>query len=136
MLAIAQRRKPMPRITINDYEKWGELVKGWVKGSRRRPNNVQELKDQVEPLNIAQVPNNITQLLFMPQPDNENVLVIYLPTKKAIEDVETKIASGLLGDKYPFPRFYENTFGRPLTPDEFQKLNTERVGEYTIQECQ
>jgi hypothetical protein len=106
------------------------------KGQPPPPNNVQELKDQVEPLNIAQVPNNITQLLFMPQPDNENVLVIYLPTKKVIEDVETKIASGLLGDKYPFPRFYENTFGRPLTPDEFQKLNTERVGEYTIQECQ
>jgi hypothetical protein len=132
----------MPRITINDFEKWGELVKEWAKDPSNRPNTLQQLKDQVEgSANIAQVPSNITSLLFMPQPDDETVLVIWLPTKKAIEDVDRRIAAHEFdATGYPLPPFYREIFGddavRRLTPDKFETFNAERVGEYTIQECQ
>jgi hypothetical protein len=131
----------MPRITINKYLEWGELVKGWAKDPSSRPNTVQQLKDQVEgQKNIAQVPNNITSLMFIPQPDDETTLVIYLPTKKAIEDMERRIAAHEFdATQYPLPPFYWDTFGpeavRRLTPDKFETFNTERVGEYTIAQC-
>jgi hypothetical protein len=132
----------MPRITVHDWEKWGQLIKTWVKNPNTRPLGLQELKAQVEgPANIATVPDNITDLLFMPLPDAENVLVIWLPTKKVVEDTENRIRAGEFDpDKYPLPSFYKETFGedcvKRLTSEKFEKFNAERVGEYTIQECQ
>ena len=133
----------MPRLEFSDpddFEKWGNLVKTWATGQDRLglgaplqpPKTPQELNDQMARAGIsARVPDQIKFVQFI-VPDDTH-LVIMLPPGKDIEDAERL----LQGRPYPLPAFYKKAFGKEVDPGlDWKTFNAERLGEYTINNCQ
>jgi hypothetical protein len=135
----------MARLQITDFEKWGKLVKAWATGAQTPPADVSGLKAQMAQAGAGTVPDEITSVRFMRPPGTPGTVVIWLPPSQAIQDMDANIARGAFA-QYPLPPFYAGLFKdeesfrdalkNALTPDKFAKFNAERVGDYTINECQ
>jgi hypothetical protein len=127
----------------DDWKKWGDLVRSWVFDHSIRPNSIAELKDKIHNAGInATVPSQYTSLQFVDYHDG--ILNISLPTQKMVSDDETKlhaIAAKPQGQRhYPLPNFYAIAFGLAsevdLSDSVMLDFGRQRLGEYTIEECQ
>ena len=136
------------KLDIRDAVAWGKLVKTWATRSDRYlgdanafpfPDTVEALRDQMQRAGAGTVPPNITSVQKVVSDDKNLVLV--LPSKKSIEDIESGLRSGMA---YPLPRFYWSTpAGAELWPPiagagpvvNRLKFNHQRVGEYTVLFC-
>jgi hypothetical protein len=132
----------MAQIQIKDFEKWGNLLKTWATGQNKLgdgnsyhlPKTPNELKEQLTRAHIdGQLSDDVRFIQFI-TPDSKT-LVIVLPTREAIMQVETALDSGR---PYPLPDFYKDAFGgASVAPSlNWKKFHAQRIGEYTINTCQ
>jgi len=123
-----------PRVVVTDYQKWGALVKKWVRDPNARPKDLADLRLQCSDAQIGiTIPSYLEDLKFEQPP--LNLLLIKLPPAELIEDSENVLKSG---SSYDLPLFYEKRFGNPPDlPTIKDKLDfhDERVGDYTISLC-
>src|SRR5947207_15632877 len=105
----------LQRITIADYQAWGNLVKTWATGvdhinngsSYPRPQSLAELVAQCAACNVGlTVPARIPSLTLVQ--GDENTLVVKLPAKAMVLDSETELAKP--GTTYSLPSFYQRVF--------------------------
>jgi hypothetical protein len=133
------------KLDITDHVAWGKLVKTWATGSDAYlgdasafpfPETVEALRDQ---MSAGTVPPNIKSVQKL-APDDKK-LILALPSKKSIEDVEDGLRSGM---SYPLPQFYWNVptqqvLWPPIAASapivNRLRFNHQRVGEYTVLFC-
>jgi hypothetical protein len=66
----------------------------------------------------------------------KDTLYLRLPAKELVEGIESDLKAP--GAKYPIPQYYDDAYGMSLNvpnPDERVKLQTCRIGEYSISFC-
>ena len=130
------------RVTITNFERWGNLVKTWATGrnyladgnSYPVPETVDQLLTQLALAQVgATVPTRFKSVHFLSA--DQETLVIRLPPKEMIEDSEAQFEAGAV---YALPPFYKRVFNNtdPNIPDaEKLKFHAERIGDYTIRTC-
>ncbi len=133
---------PAPqRVTVDDWVKWGNLLKGWATGkdypgvdAQVVPRTLDELKQQCADIGLGiTIPPKIKALSVVSY--SEEVLVLRVPPKTMIEDSEAYLAQP--GTKYVVPNFYETYFGVPLNVPENKKMDFHagRIGDYSVSNC-
>jgi hypothetical protein len=138
--ALAREKSmQMQRLRIDDYENWGKLVKTWATGNNTYlqdgnsypiPQDLGQLRDQMAMAGAGMVPITDTEPTIQFVTMDENTLLIQLPPKQIIEDIESQLQKGV---PYPLPAFYQSTVGGQIRDS--LKFNHERVGEYTVLFC-
>lgn len=134
------------RFMVDDYVKWGKLVKSWATGKNYvdppkaalpLPRTLAELKDQCDSIGlVVQIPASLTGVAMMQY--SPDILIVKLPPKSLVEAVEAEIGQGAA---YQIPRVYDEFYGRygaPLRlPDQATKMefHAARIGEYSINHC-
>lgn len=139
-------------VIVGNWENWGKLVKTWATGQDYvkdgnkypRPATLEELKQQAQTAKCdLQIPERITKL-DMFQRDSDT-LVVKLPPADMIKMFETQLqqlGSVAGGAEYPLPDFYDvfwSNYDEPAPKwdaDTLLRIQTERIGEYTINNCQ
>jgi hypothetical protein len=143
-----------------NHENWGRLLKSWVTGDDYfaaaypggdlppagnkypKPTTIDELvaiATRVQAFGRDALAPNITSVQFIQiETDPVDALVIRLPTKAMIRNVEAEIKT--TNDGYGLAPFY-TTFvdADPTLPagtDDQLRFHAARIGEYTIQNCQ
>jgi hypothetical protein len=143
-----------------NHENWGRLLKTWVTGDDYfaaprpngtlppagdkypRPTTVAELIEvatKAQAFNRDALAETITHVkLVQIEPDPDGTLVIRLPTKAMIRDVEHDLKKS--GNEYGLPKFYADMVeadpDKPKAVEDKLRFHTARIGEYTIQNCQ
>jgi hypothetical protein len=121
--------------TTQNWELWGKLVEGWIRGIVPLPKDVNSLVSQGKERNISNfsVPGaqdrNVVFSWY-----NEKVVSFWLPTEEMLTDGRERIKPG----PYPLPAFYDEFYEgkrRDLTAEKDTFLAACRVGEYTINIC-
>lgn len=122
------------RIEIDNYERWGALVKMWVFGELNTPATLTELLEQCTKHDVTMtIPSYVTSVKFTQAPPD--VLFIRLPPAELVRDTEEAIDAGA---KYELPVFYAARFGcEPNLPEKKHKheFHRERIGDYTVSLC-
>jgi hypothetical protein len=138
----------MPRVTIGNWENWGNLVKSWVCGENRvgrpftgvpagaappLPQSFAEFVQQCQDAGVEMVvPDTIRAVQFVQS--SQDVLLIRLPNKALMLDTEQAIKRNP-GD-YPLPQYYPKFWQWPnLTADNVMEFHADRIGDYTISQC-
>jgi hypothetical protein len=135
-------------VTINDtpanWLAWGNLVLGWINGTKTLPKKVSELNQQM----VDEGVNGLAQgkpgrgVSFVVYP-TDGAIVIPLPNPPMVQNDADYLASltnnGANSAAYPLPTFYSLCFSA-AQPAQFslqQLLDMEarRIGEYVINEC-
>lgn len=145
----------------NSYANWGLLVKTWVTGINqfddKKNYSIPATGDTLQPIGAMtkdqfrtmlgdakvhmSIPDRVTKFVFVQ--DDDSTVIVRVPTKKVVEDVQG-LLEGLLGGTppatpYPFPRFYTDNWPRVwperLNKDQLLTLHCQRLGEYTINTC-
>lgn len=124
------------KITINNYEKLGQLIRAWASGNKATPNSIEEFKAQIEEMRspgepeIIEIPNNIRELEVIQQ--EEGFLKFLVPRKELMEKTYRIIAEQGI---YPnFPDFYAKygfKFPENASPEELERFYTCRIGHYS-----
>jgi hypothetical protein len=143
---------PKMRLNITDPVKWGNLVKTWATGRNTYledgpypvPQSLAELKQQLAQSGAGTVPDEVKSVQFIVPADHPSLLLILLPAKEAIDEVEAELstmkqqaAGGSASPVYPLPAFYkDDAWGSDPKVADWEKFVTERIGEYTILQCQ
>jgi hypothetical protein len=120
----------IPRMDVDDYIGWGNLIKGWSSDPTTAPKDLQDLINQCETAGVGlTVPPYVTKLQVIVQA--EDTFVLRLPPWKKIKESEDALARGGL---YPIPRFYNERYGFTLNIPQNQKLDfhAQRIGDYII----
>jgi hypothetical protein len=141
--------KPLARVTVGNFKKWGLLVKTWATGidhvqdgtAYPMPTTLGEFREQVKRAGADMtIPERITALQMVPGDDH--TLVVRLPPGQMILDSEAKLTedgSHPGGEKYPLPEFYARLwYGKPQMAcgtKDLLDVHAERIGEYTINNC-
>jgi hypothetical protein len=126
-------------VWVNDYVRWGQLLKRWAKGEPGAPP-IPTTREEL--INVClghgvtiTIPDRITKVNI--RPAIEDTLTIMLPSKVLLEGVE----EGLRSEDYPIHRFYMVAWKEippPLlnvTYDTKMEFHAGRIGEYTISNC-
>jgi hypothetical protein len=129
------------RVKIKNFEKWGKLIKTWATGTDYLhdgnfypvPKTRTEFREQMNDSGAGDIPDEILSIQFMQM--NKETLLVVLPRREDIENVEQEIARG----PYMLPAFYVEACRTPLnvtdTLEAKMKFSAERLGEYTISCC-
>jgi hypothetical protein len=131
-------------IKVDNDVLWGKLVRSWATGVNhvvpgqpvpKAPETLDDLKEQCRKAGIGiSIPSYITGLQVVRMPKDK--LVLRLPAKEAVEEVERDLRAP--GATYPIPQYYDDAYGMSLNvpnPDERVKLQTCRIGDYSISFC-
>jgi len=144
---------PMNRMVVDDYEKWGNLVKNWAKNPGTAPRSVDALREACEAAGVTiSLPEEVTEV--EPVEYKPNKLVLKLPPATLVMRAEEELSADSAEYTY-LPDFYAETFRRELerslargegpklrtiptlsTKEERLKFQAERIGDYTISMCQ
>lgn len=122
------------RVTVNDYEAFGELVKKWVRGEVPHPTEISELKDQAADHGVGiTIPDNYKHLEVIHR--DLTTFRLVLPDPSLVKATEAAIGAG---GEYPLPPFYDALYGiRPRRMDqkEMMSLHARRIADYTLGQC-
>jgi hypothetical protein len=141
----------------DSYANWGLLVKTWVTGTNQFGDDtnysIPTTGDTLRPLGAMtkdqfrtmlrdanvdmSIPDRVTRFVFVQ--DDDVTVIVRIPTKKVVEDVQG-LLEGLLGGappetQYPLPHFYTDNWPRPLDRKQLLMMHCQRIGEYTINTC-
>ncbi len=159
-----QLRQDMCVIEPNDslsFENWGKLVKTWVTGSNelKDGNNysIPTTGDSLRPLGAMTkdqfaamlrnakinmtIPDRVKRFVFVQ--DDDSTVVVRIPAKKVVEDIQGQIGSLVSGSaeqaRYPLPDFYAQNWPpatqKSLSEIGLLRMHCQRIGEYTINTC-
>lgn len=122
---------PIERVTIFQYEEFGQKVVQWSLDSTSRPMTLDELKIDCE--GILDIPERITKLAYV---DVElDTLLIRVPNKDMVQESLERFGEGGpdAGGGYPAPAFYRQVGvqGQPPNID----ILLSRIADYTIAQC-
>lgn len=136
-------KKAVERVTIEDYEAFGKLVKCWSTGDKKYfkgkvypvPKNLAEFVQQCADAGVGlKLPKSITG--FSISMFDNSTLYMRVPPKERVLASEAVIAEG--GD-YSLPYFYGDiAFGgaQPkVAQGDKMKFHASRIGDYTISYC-
>lgn len=129
---------------IDDYSKFGELVKKWATGREsRKPTAPKEfiklLKEHGIEAKFPDIDTEISTIREVEYADLQNdVLRVTIPTPRMLK-VGLNLAENLNG-AYPFPEEYKMGFeGQTpelnLTEDQRRELFYARIGDYVVTYC-
>jgi hypothetical protein len=131
-------------IKVDNDVLWGKLVRSWATGvnhlvpgqpAPQPPQTLDDLKEQCQKAGIGiKIPSFITGLQLVRMPKDK--LMLRLPAKELVEEVERGLKGP--GAKYPIPQYYDDAYGSALSvpsADERVKLQTCRIGDYSISMC-
>jgi hypothetical protein len=131
-------------IRVDNEVLWGKLVRSWATGvnhivpgeaAPKAPETLDELRTQCQKAGIGiTIPGFITGLEIVRMPKDK--LLLRLPAKELVEQAERDLKAS--DAKYPIPQYYDNAYGMSLSvasPDERVKLQTCRIGDYSISMC-
>jgi hypothetical protein len=131
-------------IKVDNDVLWGKLVRSWATGvnhvvpgqpAPQPPETLDQLKEQCRKAGIGiTIPSFITGLQLVRMP--KDMLMLRLPAKELVEGIEADLKQP--GAKYVIPQYYDDAYGMSLNvpnPDERVKLQTCRIGEYSISYC-
>jgi hypothetical protein len=121
---------------IENYDRWGDLVKKWARDASSRPNTFEEFKTELERAGVeAKFPRPFHELLFVERSSADTTLTIYLPPPELIKQAEDDLQT----QNYPLPQIYPDHMRDPSlkvnTVAEKLLFHSKRVGEYTIKFC-
>ena len=132
------------RVTVDNHELWGKLVKMWATGDGSYlgltaplpiTRSIAELKQQAASIpNLGlNIPSSVTGLAVVQY--SPETFVLRLPPKSMIEDSERTLRNAP-GDPYPLPSFYSDFFQNSATSVEDKlDFHASRIGDYTITNC-
>jgi hypothetical protein len=152
----------LPPSDSDNFERWGKLVKTWATGDNKfQDNNDYSLPARGESVTtigtmtkddfqkmldkagvIMRIPDGVTRFKFVQ--DDDNTVIVRVPSKQMVENVEHKLHGGIDSDHpsiaYPFlPQFYKDTWNqqaqKALDENELLRMHAQRIGEYTINVC-
>jgi hypothetical protein len=131
-------------IRVDNDVLWGKLVRSWATGvnhlvpgqpAPKPPETLDDLKAQCQKAGIGiTIPSYIKGLQLVRMP--KETLALRIPAKELVEGIETDLKAP--GAKYVIPQYYDDAYGASLNvpnPDERVKLQTCRIGEYSISLC-
>jgi hypothetical protein len=131
-------------IRVDNDVLWGKLVRSWATGvnhvvpgqpAPKPPETLDQLKAQCREAGIGiTIPSYMTGLEVVRMPKDK--VVLRIPPKDLVEQVELDLKAS--GAKYPIPQYYDDAYGMALnvaSPDERVKLQTCRIGDYSISVC-
>jgi len=131
-------------VRVDNDVLWGKLVRSWATGVNHvvpgkpaptPPQTLDDLKEQCQKAGIGiSIPSFVTGLQLVRMP--KDTLTLRLPAKELVEEVERDLKAS--GAKYPIPQYYDEAYGMALDvpdPDERVKLQTCRIGDYSISLC-
>jgi hypothetical protein len=124
------------KVQPGDEGKWGKLVKRWARGEQTKPQDLVELKQQIEDAGMQEPdwPSFITDLAIIQNP--RHILTIRIPPKELIDEGEAEVMANP-GAVYPLPTFYNDFFrDPPVVGEDKRDLHSARVGEYAVNSCQ
>src|SRR5690349_16249654 len=77
---------------VENYDRWGELVKKWARDPSSRPANVAEFQDQLLKADVnAKYPEKFTELEFIESYYDDGKLLIKLPPAKLLDEAEQAV---------------------------------------------
>ena len=162
---LTQLRQDMCTINRTDsksYENWGKLVKTWVTGVNQlgdgRDYSIPRAGDTLQPVGAMTrdqfalmlqnagvtmtIPDKVKRFVFVQ--DDEATVIVRVPAKKVVEDVQA-LLEGLVGGDgqtapYPLPSFYMDKWPpgsgpRAQAKQDLLTMHCQRIGEYTINTC-
>jgi hypothetical protein len=131
-------------IRVDNDVLWGKLVRSWATGvnyvvpgqpAPKVPETLDQLKAQCRDAGIGiSIPSFVTGLQVVRMPKDK--VTLRLPPKDLVEQVERDLKAS--GAQYPIPQYYDDAYGMALSvpnPDERVKLQTCRIGDYSISMC-
>lgn len=135
--------EPVNMVPVN-YENWGKLVKSWATGedyvqNGHRypvPTTLDEMKRQLAAANTGlTLPARIQKLQVVV--GRSDTLLLRLPPPDLVKASEKRLAA----DDYALPAFYNDHYdGAAPTPlpdrDARMKFHAQRIGDYSIANCQ
>ena len=122
---------------VENYDRWGDLVKKWARDPSSRPTTVAEFKEQLQKADVmAKYPRPFTELVFIESYYDDGKLLIKLPPAELLDEAENEVQGT---SPYPMPPFYEGDMKdsslKTDTPGNRLRFHSKRVGEYTIKFC-
>jgi hypothetical protein len=131
------------QIAAADELKWGKLVRSWATGKSEFPNEIPDAKLRV-PTDLADlkaqcakvgvsitIPASFKGLVVIQQ--SPETLVLRLPSAKMVKEALEDLSAPANG--YKLPHFY-TTFGPVrVPPQDKEKFQALRIGDYTIGSC-
>lgn len=122
---------------VENYDKWGDLVKKWARDRSSRPTTVAEFQDQLLKADVmAKYPQKFTELVFIETSYDDGKLLIKLPPAELLNEAEKEVQGT---SPYPMPPFYASDMKDSTlkndTPSSRLLFHSKRVGEYTIKFC-
>jgi hypothetical protein len=119
-----------------NWDNWNKLVMDWVRGDKAVPASVNELRAALADSHVtADIPAAVQTVNLVKLVDG--AINIVLPTRKMVDADQASLP---VGQPYPLPKFYRVAFNNSapgqLGNNDMQKFAMNRLGEYTIQECQ
>jgi hypothetical protein len=133
-------------IKVQDYERWGKLIKTWATGQSyfkddprpipiedlRVPRNLAEFVQQCDNVGVGlTIPEGVKGLTVIQH--TADTVFIRLPPRELLLKKEADLKQGT--GTYPFPDFYARNFGVPLSPEAKMVVHAQRIGDYTISTC-
>jgi len=131
-------------IRVDNDVLWGKLVRSWATGvnhvvpgqpAPKPPESLDDLKTQCQRAGIGiTIPDFIKGLQLVRMP--KDTLMLRIPAKELVEQAERDLKAS--NAKYPIPLYYDDAYGMSLnvpSPDERVKLQTCRIGDYSISMC-
>jgi hypothetical protein len=143
---------PMMHDDKENWVNWGKLIKTWSTGKNYFndgrnypvPNTLAAFREQLKQANVRMtIPDWAQSVLFVQ--DYDQSLVVRLPPKDLVEAAENDLEALVRAHgghvAYPMPKFYANeAFAKQPQAkfgiDELLSFHCERIGEYTINNCQ
>jgi hypothetical protein len=145
-----------PRMEVDDYVAWGNLIKSWSKNPKTAPwknpttpppdygdGDLDELINQCRTAKVGLfVPPGVTKVMIIRQ--DVDTFILRLPPKPRIEESEKKLKQG---GSYPIPQFYNEAYAKSLNipvrdvglnfPDDDDgkaklEFHAQRIGDYII----
>jgi hypothetical protein len=146
------RLVPMMDDDRKNWVNWGKLIKTWSTGKNYLkdgnnypiPTTLAAFREQLKQAKVTMtIPDWVQSVLFVQ--DYDQALVVRLPSKDLVEAAEADIKALVRKQggraAYPMPKFYANeAFAKQPQAefgiDELMSFHCERIGEYTINNCQ
>lgn len=118
-------------IVVNDYQKFGELIRAWAADRSTIPVTVKDFRDQVSNGKIVTLGKGFKDgdLIQLLEPKLRTVSLI-VPDVKDLAPLPANVP-------YDLPVFYEEAFhAEPDIPeDEKENFRSKRIADYAMRKC-
>ncbi len=116
-------------IKINNFERFGELIKEWATNPSSLPRTVGEFRQKVAPGVVVELGSDFK--------DEDDLAVFLAPSKRTLSLVlpHPDDLSDPIPQPYPLPEFYDDAYnGSPNIPNP-EVFRSKRIADYVMRKC-